>query len=240
MYIEQSTCIQCKACIPYCPVDAIVHNKEEGIVEIIYDECVECGVCKYSEVCPTDSFVQQEMEFPRILRSQFSNPLISHPDTGVPGRGTEEMKTNDVTGRFKKGMAGVAVEMGRPGTGTRLYDVEKVAMALAPVGVHFEPYNPVTFLMTDKTTGKMREDVLNEKSLSAIVEFDVPQSKLPEVFAALKEVTPLIDTVYSLDLACRLEDGFNPVVKLAEEAGFKVSINGKTNVGLGKPLAKEE
>lgn len=240
MFIDQEKCIQCKACIPYCPVDAIVHSKEEGIVEIIYDECVECGVCRYSEVCPTDALTQQEMEFPRNLRSQFSNPLISHPDTGVPGRGTEEMKTNDVTGRFKKGMAGVAVEMGRPGVGTRLYDVEKIAMALAPIGVHFEPHNPVTFLMTDTSTGKMREDVLNEKALSAIVEFDIKQSKLTEVFDALKEVTPEIDTVYSLDLACRMEDGFNPVVEIAAKSGFKVSINGKTNVGLGKPLAKED
>lgn len=240
MYIDQEKCIQCNICIPYCPVDAIVDNKEKGIVEIVYDECVECGVCRYSEVCPTDALTQQEMAFPRILRSQFSNPLISHPDTGVPGRGTEEMKTNEVTGRFKKGMAGVAIEMGRPGTGTRLYDVEKIAMALAPVGVNFEPHNPVTHLMTDKSTGKMREDVLNEKSLSAIVEFDIPQSKLEAVFEALKEVTPKIDTVYSLDLACRLEDGFNPVLEVANKSGFNVSINGKTNVGLGKPLAKED
>lgn len=240
MLINQETCIKCKACIPYCPVDAIVYDKGEELVEIIHDECVECGVCKYSEVCPTDSFIQQDMDFPRIIRSQFSNPLIAHPDTGVPGRGTEEMKTNEVTGRFKKGMAGVAIEMGRPGTGTRLYDVEKVAMALAPTGVHFEPHNPITSLMNDKTTGKMREDVLNEKTLSAIIEFDISQDKLSEVFTALKEVSPKIDTVYSLDLACRLEDGFNPVVKIATESGFKVSINGKTNVGLGRPLAKEE
>lgn len=240
MLINQETCIKCKACIPYCPVDAIVYEKEKNLVSITFDECVECGVCKYSEVCPTDSFIQQDLEYPRLLRSQFSNPLIAHPDTGVPGRGTEEMKTNEVTGRFKKGMAGVAIEMGRPGTGTRLYDVEKVAMVLAPLGVNFEVHNPITSLMTDKNTGKMREDVLNEKALSAIIEFDIPQDKLLEVFAALKEVTPKIDTVYSLDLACRLEDGFNPVIKIANESEFEVSINGKTNVGLGRPLAKED
>lgn len=240
MYIDEKLCIACQKCIPYCPVEAIANNKEKGLVEIVYDECVECGVCKYSEVCPVDALIQQEMEFPRILRSQFSNPLIAHPDTGVPGRGTEEMKTNEVTGRFKKGMAGVAIEVGRPGIGTRLYDVEKIAMSLAPLGVNFEPQNPVTFLMSDKSTGKMRKDVLNEKALSAIIEFDIPQSKLEAVFNALKEVTPKIDTVYSLDLACRLEDGFNPVVEVAVKSGFKVSINGKTNVGLGKPLIKED
>ncbi|WP_352419497.1 4Fe-4S binding protein [Proteiniborus sp.] len=241
MYIDQEKCVACKSCIPYCPMKAIEDNKEKGIVEINYDECVECGVCKYSDVCPTDALTQQEMEYPRILRSQFSNPLVPHPGTGVPGRGTEEMKTNDVTGRFKRGMAGVAIEMGRPGTGTRLYDVEKVAMAIAKEEVHFEPYNPVTQLMIDTKTGKMKDEVLNEKALSAIIEFDIPQSKVVPVLKRLKTVIPEIDTVFSLDLACRLDkDGSNPVLKLAKEAGFKVSINGKTNVGLGKPLAKEE
>jgi len=106
---------------------AIAYDENKDTVEINFDECVECGVCRYSDVCPTDALTQQEMEYPRILRSQFSNPLVSHPGTGVPGRGTEEMKTNDVTGRFKRGMAGVAIEMGRPGIGTRLYYVKKVA-----------------------------------------------------------------------------------------------------------------
>ncbi|MGB4439123.1 MAG: 4Fe-4S binding protein [Sedimentibacter sp.] len=240
MYIDQEKCIQCKACIPYCPMRAIAYDKDKDMVEINFDECVECGVCKYSDVCPTNALAQQEMEYPRILRSQFSNPLVSHPGTGVPGRGTEEMKTNEVTGRFKRGMVGVAIEMGRPGTGTRLYDVEKVAMALSKEGVHFEPHNPTTQLMSDTTTGKIKEEVINEKTLSAIVEFDISQDKLATVFERLKSVIPEIDTVFSLDLACRLnEDGSNPVVKVAEEAGFKVSINGKTNLGLGRPLAKE-
>ena len=114
-------------------------------------------------------------------------------------------------------------------------------MAVAKVGVHFEPHNPVTKLMIDETTGKMKDDVLNEKVLSAIIEFDIPAEKTKPVLEQLKTVIPLINTVFSLDLACRLnEDGSIPAVGLAEEAGFEVSINGKTNVGLGRPLAKEE
>ncbi|WP_198468620.1 hypothetical protein [Acetomicrobium sp. S15 = DSM 107314] len=35
-------------------------------------------------------------------------------------------------------------ELGRPGTGTRFYDVEKIAKACAAFGVEFEPQNPVT------------------------------------------------------------------------------------------------
>ena len=241
MYINQELCVQCRACIPYCPMKAIEYKEESQLLEINKDECVECEICKNAEVCPTSALNMEELGWPRILRNQFSNPLITHPDTGVPGRGTEEMKTNDVTGRFKRGMVGIAIEMGRPGTGTRFYDVEKVAMAVAKVGVHFEPHNPVTKLMIDETTGKMKDDVLNEKVLSAIIEFDIPAEKTKPVLEQLKTVIPLINTVFSLDLACRLnEDGSIPAVGLAEEAGFEVSINGKTNVGLGRPLAKEE
>lgn len=241
MYVDQDLCTQCQSCIPYCPMRAIRYDESAEQVVIDLDECVECEICARSGVCPNDALVMQELEWPRILRNQFSNPLVPHPNTGVPGRGTEEMKTNEVTGRFKRGRAGIAIEMGRPGTGTRFYDVEKVAMAVASVGVEFEPHNPVTHLMVDKTTGKMRDDVLNEKALSAIIEFDIPQSKIKAVLEKLKEVEKEINTVFSLDLACRLEeDGSNPAVALAEEAGYRPSINGKTNVGLGRPLAKEE
>lgn len=241
MYIDQDLCVQCRSCIPYCPMRAIQydHNKEQVVIDM--DECVECEICARAGVCPNEALIMQELTWPRVLRNQFSNPLVAHPNTGVPGRGTEEMKTNEVTGRFKRGRAGMAVEMGRPGTGTRFYDVEKVSMAIAGLGVEFEPHNPVTFLMIDKTTGKLREDVLGEKALSAIIEFDIPQSKIQVVLNKLKEVSKEINTVFSLDLACRLEaNGSNPAVALAEEVGYRASVNGKTNVGLGRPLAKEE
>lgn len=238
MYIEE-TCIGCKRCLPYCPVQAITYIAESKKAEIDLEVCVECGICRNAD-CPTDSIQEQELIFPRLLRKQFSNPLITHPNTGVPGRGTEEMKTNDVTGRFKYGTAGVAIEMGRPGTGTSFRDVQLVAEALAPVGVSFEPENPVTKLM-DIQTGKLNDEVLGERALSAIIEFDVVNEKLPDVFRALKEVTPQLNTLYSLDLASRLdEEGNNPVLVYAEEAGLPISIDGKTNVGLGKPLFKEE
>ena len=39
-------------------------------------------------------------EWPRTVRANFSDPLVEHPETKVPGRGTEEMKTTEVTGRI--------------------------------------------------------------------------------------------------------------------------------------------
>ena len=239
MIINEEKCLKCGQCIPYCPMGCI--SRVDGGVKIDLDECVECEVCKNSHVCPVGALEMQKLEFPRTLRNQFSNPLITHPDTGVPGRGTEEMKTNEVTGRFKRGKAGVGIELGRPGTGTRLYDVQTIAMAVAPFAKHgFEPHNPVTVLMEDKTTGKMRDDVLNEKTLSAIVELEVDKGDVVDVPKAVKEASKNISTVCSIDLNCRLEeDETAPAIEYAREAGFFVSLNGKTNVGLGRPLAKE-
>jgi len=56
--------------------------------------------------------------------------MIPHKKTDIAGRGTAEMKTNDITGRVKRG-GGVAVELGRPGVGTRFTDVEKVSREIA-------------------------------------------------------------------------------------------------------------
>ena len=150
------------------------------------------------------------------------------------------MKTNDVTGRFRRGMAGIGVELGRPGVGTTFKDLQTVSMALARVGVEFEPNNPVSALMVDKKTGKINEEVLNETVLSAIIECKVEIARLKEVLETLKGVAPKIETVFSLDLISRVSaDGTIPTVAIAHEAGFSPRPNTKTNVGLGRPLKEE-
>ena len=117
------------------------------------------------------------------------------------------MKTNDVTGRVRRGLIGVGIEMGRPIFGTRFHDIEKVAMAVAVMNVEFEPANPLTSLMSDPSTGKFRDDILDEKVLSAIIEFGLPMERLPELLAVLKEIATQIDTVFSLCIASRVEGG---------------------------------
>ena len=115
------------------------------------------------------------------------------------------MKTNDVTGRFTRGWAGVALEMGRPGVGTSFRDMQTVAMAIARLGVEFEPNNPVAELMSDPKTGKFHEAVLNERVLSAIIELKIPVERLKEVLEVVREVSGRIDTAFSLDLISRLD-----------------------------------
>ena len=238
MRIDQELCIGCGQCIPYCPVGAISEGEETS--DIDFDECVECGSCLRCAGCPTDAIHQQELEYPRTVRSLMSDVLTIAEESKISGRGTEEMKTNEVTGRFKLGDAGVAIEVGRPVVGTRLYDVEKIAMAVARLGVQFEPVNPTTSMMADKNTGKFKEELLNEKVLSAIIEFCVKLEKLPELFEVLKEVAGQIESVFSLDLATRLApDGSVPTDPYVAKAGVWIAHNGKTNIGLGRPLLKE-
>ena len=242
MKIDKELCIGCEACHPYCPVQAIVpvQMENEPVSEIIQDKCVECGVCLRAAVCPTDAIFMPELQWPRAVRALFSNPLTTHPSTKLEGRGTEEMKTNDVTGRFRKGLAGIGIEMGRPAVGTSFRDLQTVAMALATIGVEFEPANPTTAIMEDPATGRIQKEILDEKVLSAIIEFTVENHKLKDALAALKEVSSKIDTVFSLCLISRVDDdGTIPTVAIAKDAGFELRPNTKTNVGLGRPLKQE-
>ncbi len=151
------------------------------------------------------------------------------------------MKTNDVTGRYRLGMCGIGIEMGRPGIGTSFCDIQTVAMAVARMGVEFEPRNPLTLVMTDPKTGKIKEEVLGERVLSAILEFKVGNDRLKELLKTIMEVSSKIETVFSLDLISRVnKDGSIPNRSIAGEAGFTIRPNTKTNIGLGRPLAKED
>lgn len=237
MIINQAICIGCGQCITFCPVDAIFEDHENGVSIINLEKCVECGNCLRQAECPVEAISQQELIWPRSIRSIMSDPLTITSESGIAGRGTEEMKTNDVTGRFKLGSVGIGIEMGRPILGAYFRDIEKVSMAVASFGVLFEICNPLTSLMSDKETGRFPEEILDEKVLSTIIEFTIPIEKLKELLMVLKDVSMKIDTVFSLCLASRLdEDEIIPTQKILNELGIWFAPNGKTNVGLGRPL----
>ena len=238
MKIDPDSCIGCGQCVAYCPVGVIVI--EDDLAAIDFDECTECGNCLRLAECPVDAIYQQELAWPRTVRSLLSDVLTIAEESGISGRGTEEMKTNEVTGRFPLGKAGIGLEVGRPITGTRFSDVETIAMAVAELGVEFELVNPTTSLMSDPQTGKFREDVLNERVLSAILEFSLDLEQLPRLFEILEEVSGRIDSVFSVDLATRVApDGSIPTQTFTISSNIWVAPNGKTNVGLGKPRFKE-
>ena len=243
MYIEAKKCEGCKCCIDYCPVEAINFQPRRGVEKayafINRDECVECAVCYRSNICPGNAFVQEPLEWPRNIRSAFSNPFTSHSHSNVPGRGTEEMKTNDVTDRIRKDMIGVALEFGRPGIGLRLKEIEPILKLLICAGITLEPNNPLTQLIDDKKQGKLNKAIINEKVLSTIIEFKAPINKSKDIFKIIKEFSENTRTVFCLSIVGRVtEDGNIPVLNAMEAESIDVAINGKVNVGLGKKVIK--
>ncbi len=203
------------------------------------EACHDCDIC--ISLCPTGALTPPDLKWPRSIRANFSDPTVIHPGTGISGRGTEEIKSNDVTGRIRRGEAGLVVEMGRPGIGAYFRDIERVAMALASLRPFFEPQNPVTQLMEDQETGKMKAEILGEKVLSAIIEMKIPLERIPEILQTLEKVQKEIDTVISVGVSSRcLPDGTIPHEQWVRRTGYLLSPNGKTNIGLGRPRFQED
>lgn len=245
MLVDEAVCIGCGKCIPYCPVQARSFGRSASggrtYIVIDKDRCIECGVCERANVCPVDAIHMEELEWPRMVRGILSNPLIEFKATGVPGRGTEEIKTNEITGRVKYGRVGVGIEMGRPGVSARWSDVEKVCRAVSKLGVEFCDGNPITHFMADKKAGILDPTVVNEKSLSAIVEFECGEEQLPDLFRILREeIDDQIDTVYTMEIAARLfPDGTTPVTQIIADGGHQMLKVSKNNLGLGRPRHQE-
>ena len=236
MRINEEECNGCGKCIPFCSVDAILKSDKKCWVD--QEKCVECYVCLNSGICPIDAIEQVQLTWPRIIRHTFSSVIAAHKITGWDGRGTVEMKTNDVTGRYRLGEVGFTVDVGRPGVGTSFEDVEKIAMAVAKLGVAFEPVNPITKLMTDTLTGSFRDDVKKERILSCILEFKTKESQMLPVIEALKEVAKSLNTVFCVGCISRCRpDGTIPIKPILDDAGIYNRPNGKINLGLGRPLA---
>ncbi len=263
MQINQYRCVACGNCISVCPMGAIYIDPVVGRAQVNQDECVECFACYRGmskehlfppmvrairkvakafrfrfdpepDICPTDAIEPQELSWPRLVRRAFSDPQVPHESTGIHGRGTAEVKTNDVTGRVKEGEAGFVIEFGRPGVGARFRDIQKMTQRLAAYGVEFEKNNPVTSLMTDPARGLIREEILNEKILSAIVEIKVGFEQVPTVLQIVRGVARELDTVVAVGVSTRCDANSNdPLAPLLEGEGY-LPYRGKTNLGLGR------
>lgn len=235
MYINKELCVNCEQCIPYCPVGAIELTDNGPMINC--DECVECGTCLRASGCPVDAFTREELQYPRIIRYIMSDPSSIAPNTSVGGRGTVEMKTNDVTGRFAFGDAGFAVEVGRPGVGTRMHQVEKVAQALSAIGVTWEPENPISALMEVPATGTFKQEVLNEKVLSAILEFKVRTNQIDDILQTLNNISKTLGTVFVVSVISKLGPTLeDPNLDELTRLGYSTRPNLKVNLGMGKPL----
>ncbi len=234
MQVNAELCSGDGMCVMYCPTRAIrVVDYEATIVQ---EDCVECGVCVRLGVCKSSALTPPDrLPWPRSIRSILSDPMTEFAETGVTGRGTEEMKTNDVTDRFQLGRLGVAIDVGRPNVGTTLREVDKITRAVAQAGVTFEAKNPVTFLMGDTAQGALRDDVLSERVMSAVVEFGIAEAALPEVLRVIREVSPHVNTVFSVGIISRVRrDGSIPVIAALTRLGYPPRSDAKVNAGLGR------
>lgn len=239
--INAEKCTGCRTCQTYCTVDAILF--EDKKCHIDPDLCTECYVCLRMKVCPEESIEAEALEgFFKQLQHVLSDPVETHGVTGVTGRGTEEVKTNDVTGRVKKGEVGLSIDMGRPGMGVYLRDAEKVAMACARAGFKLAPREetPLAALMPDIKTGKLMDECLDYRLLSVIIEGRCEENKIKDVLKALQKVEKEIDTVFSLGLISRVdENGRCKALEYLDELGIPQPHRGKVNPGLGKPLSTD-
>jgi ferredoxin len=267
MKIDSAKCVACGNCLPVCPMGAIYIDPSANRARINADECVECFTCYRGmskehlnpvlvrairktaqffrfrfdpepDICPTDALVPEELSWPRVVRRAFSDPQVPHESTGIHGRGTAEVKTNDVTARIKEGEAGFVVEFGRPGIGARFRDIEWVTKGLAELGVEFEPNNPVTSLMTNPSRGLIRPEILNEKVLSAIVEIKAKLADVPQVLKRIKELSREVATVVSVGVSTRCDSGGEDRLgEMLEREGYP-TYRGKTNLGLGRVTSR--
>ena len=264
MQIDPRKCVACANCVTVCPMGAIHVDTRVNRARIDYDECVECGSCfrgmsqehlnptlvravrglaktfrfrfdPEPDVCPTGAFVMEDLEWPRIARRVFSDPVVEHKSTGIAGRGTEEVKTNDVARRIGINEVGYVIEFGRPGIGVRFHQIQSMTMALARIGVVFEASNPITHLMIDKDVGALQEDLLDEKILSAIVEIKTQLAEVKTVLHTVSDMATKIDTVIAVGVSTRCDDsGEDPrLAPLLEELGYRFE-RAKTNMGLGR------
>lgn len=270
MKINPDKCVACGNCIQVCPVGAIYVDPTSKCATIDQAECVECYACYYGlstehlnprfvrtvrrifqmgrlrfdpepDICPTAAFEPENLEWPRVVRRAFSDPRATHESTGVQGRGTEEVKTNDVTNRVRQGEVGFTIEFGRPGVGVWFEDIQVMTRALAGAKVPFEKRNPLTLLMSDVSTGTLKPDILGEKVLSAIVEIKVSVERTEEIIRLVHQVEKQIRTVIALGVSTRCDqNGEEKVIApILERLGYDLE-RAKTNTGLGRITNPEE
>ena len=238
MIIRGEVCVGCGRCQPYCPAGAIHFSGLKS--EVDRETCLECGTCLRVAICPVDAIMDDPtaFEYPRAVRKVFSDPTAPHIATGIEGRGTEESKTNDVTGRVGPDGVGIAIEVGRPTLGMGLPDVQKISRALARAGItEIEPCNPIHQMYADESTGDLRPDLMGERVLSAIIEIEVKKDRLPYILRTIKEVAKEVDSVFTLDVYSLLGPDLEiskEVLAALDSEGFPWRPNAKINVGLGR------
>lgn len=226
----------------YCPLEGVLIANSVGpindpVITLLEDACCDCGNCLRWADCKTGALQQSKNvdSFPRQVRRLFSDPVFVHSSTGVPGRGTEECKTNDVTDRVQPGQVGVLLEFGRPGVGTRLATVEQLLKALASKGFTVIEDNPVRELLANINTGELLPGLAEQVVLSIIVEYVVTLEQTELFLAEIRRLKHQLEGVFSLSVMFRdTSRQWELLETVLKTHGFGMQSSSKVNFGLGR------
>jgi hypothetical protein len=89
--------------------------------------------------------------------------------------------------------------------------------------------------MSDVKSGTLREDIMGEKLMSAIVEIKVPVERTEEIIRLVWATEKQVDTVVALGVGTRCDEHGeeNVVAPVLERLGYRLE-RAKTNTGLGR------
>ena len=94
-------------------------------------------------------------------------------------------------------------------------------------GAQLETENPAALVFEADHPGIVKQEFLDERVLSAIVEGLIEPDELPGFLNDLKETQRQVDTVFSVDLITPFIDGKNSAEKLLRAANVEAWPNGK-------------
>jgi hypothetical protein len=158
----------------------------------------------------------------------------------IPGRGTDESKTNDVTNRIVPGQVGILVELGRPSVGCRFRDVVSLVRLLEQLGGRLIEENPI-FEWIQPGDVPISQELACQRILSAVVEIRIDREELRCVLEALTEFSESVNTVFTVGVVSRFdENGGLSVLDDLYSAGIEPLAQTKVNLGLGSPLREGE
>jgi hypothetical protein len=88
--------------------------------------------------------------------------------------------------------------------------------------------------MPDTATGKIREDILQERVLSANVEIKTSMERVPEMLRTVTRVARELDTIVAIGVSTRCSpEGRSALEEVLRREGYSFW-RGKTNLGLGR------
>ena len=139
---------------------------------------------------------------PRLIRRVFSETRRRAQIDGHQRPRHRRSQNQRRESRVGIGEVGYTIEFGRPGVGVRFRDIQEMTRALAKLDIVFEAKNPISHLMTDKSSGTLRADILDEKILFRDRrDFAARLDRVEAVCETVSAVNERIDTVTAVGIS---------------------------------------